>query len=139
MELKNLNGTLLKTRIYCGLYEKEIIPGGQVKEYCYIAGGKGITAVMINNDLYYLRRDHQGSITGVIDENSTVVESYSYDAWGRRRNPNDWSYCGDFSFSSVKGKSFFPLKMESITSAVYCAASVVRSKWYFTRASHFST
>ena len=31
---------------------------------------------------------------GLLDENGNIVEEYSYDAWGRRRNPTDWSYAG---------------------------------------------
>ncbi len=86
------NGQLVKTRIYCGMYEKETLADSTVKEYCYIAGGNGVTAVLINEDLYFLRRDVQGTITGLIDTNDGLVEEYSYDAWGRRRNPTDWTY-----------------------------------------------
>ena len=62
------------------------------KDICYIAGAKGITAVYMNEQMYYLRRDHQGSITGLIDQDGNIVEENSYDAWGRRRNPIDWTY-----------------------------------------------
>jgi len=86
------NGQLVKNRIYCGMYEKETLADSTVKEYCYIAGGNGVTAVLINEDLYFLRRDVQGTITGLVNQNDTVVEEYSYDAWGRRRNPIDWTY-----------------------------------------------
>jgi len=86
------NGQLVKTRIYCGMYEKETDSAANVKQYCYIAGGNGVTAVLINEDLYFLRRDVQGTITGLIDRNNNLVEEYSYDAWGRRRNPSDWTY-----------------------------------------------
>ncbi len=86
------NNQLVKTRIYCGMYEKETDSAANVKQYCYIAGGNGVTAVLINEDLYFLRRDVQGTITGLIDKNDTLVEEYSYDAWGRRRNPTNWTY-----------------------------------------------
>jgi len=74
------------------MYEKEADSAANVKEYCYIAGGKGVTAVLINEDLYFLRRDVQGTITGLIDTNGNLAEEYSYDAWGRRRNPTNWAY-----------------------------------------------
>jgi|GEM_PF-3220201 len=45
-----------------------------------------------NKKAVYLRRDVQGTITGLIDKNNNLVEEYSYDAWGRRRNPTDWTY-----------------------------------------------
>ncbi len=86
------NGQLVKTRIYCSMYEKEADSAANVKEYCYIAGCNGVTAVLINEDLYFLRRDVQGTITGLIDTNDNLVEEYSYDAWGRRRNSIDWTY-----------------------------------------------
>jgi len=67
--------------------------------YCYITGGNGVTAVLINDELYFLRRDVQGTITGLVNQNDTVVEEYSYDAClsrcsreGRRRNPTNWTY-----------------------------------------------
>jgi len=86
------NNQLVKTRIYCGMYEKETDSAANVKQYCYIAGGNGVTAVLINEELYFLRRDVQGTITGLVNQNDSIVEEYSYDAWGRRRNPTNWTY-----------------------------------------------
>ncbi|MEI6853691.1 MAG: RHS repeat-associated core domain-containing protein, partial [Bacteroidota bacterium] len=86
---------LIKSRVYDGLYETEVVDN-HVTQYCYVEGGFGITAVMINknssNTMYYLLRDQQGSITGLVDDQRTLVEEYSYDAWGRRRNPTTWAY-----------------------------------------------
>jgi RHS repeat-associated protein len=42
--------------------------------------------------MYYIYKDHLGSITDITDDEGTVVESLSYDAWGNRRNPNTWEY-----------------------------------------------
>lgn len=42
--------------------------------------------------LYFVETDPQGSILGLLNPNGTYVEKYSYDAWGRRRNPDDWSF-----------------------------------------------
>jgi RHS repeat-associated protein len=36
----------------------------------------------------YFHTDHLGSISVITDENGLVVERLSYDAWGKRRNPN---------------------------------------------------
>ncbi|WP_276576603.1 RHS repeat-associated core domain-containing protein, partial [Bradyrhizobium sp. 21] len=36
----------------------------------------------------YFHTDHLGSISVITDENALVVERLSYDAWGKRRNPN---------------------------------------------------
>ena len=32
----------------------------------------------------------QGSITALFNQNRKLAERYSYDAWGRRRNPANW-------------------------------------------------
>ncbi|MBP7496736.1 MAG: hypothetical protein KA792_03635 [Bacteroidales bacterium] len=41
--------------------------------------------------MFYLLKDHLGSITGLVNESGQLAEEYSYDAWGRRRKPNNWS------------------------------------------------
>lgn len=46
----------------------------------------------INEDMYYLRRDHQGSVTALVDKGGKIAEEYSYDAWGRRRTADTWEY-----------------------------------------------
>jgi RHS repeat-associated protein len=50
-------------------------------------------AKIVNNgtpQVWSIFRDHLGSITHV--KNGTTVQEYSYDAWGRRRNPTSWDY-----------------------------------------------
>ena len=42
--------------------------------------------------LYYIETDHLGSIIAMVNTDGTTAERYSYDSWGRRRNPYDWSY-----------------------------------------------
>jgi RHS repeat-associated protein len=42
--------------------------------------------------MYFTETDHLGSIIGLLRTDGTVQEQYSYDPWGRRRNPVDWSY-----------------------------------------------
>ena len=44
------------------------------------------------NNMHYVYTDHLGSYNVITDANGTVEEQLSFDAWGRRRNPNDWSY-----------------------------------------------
>ena len=61
------------------------------KEWLYL-GGNYYTAPAVlckaNNsrNVFYLLRDHLGSITNII-LNNTQIGEYSYDAWGRLRNP----------------------------------------------------
>ncbi|HJZ39656.1 MAG TPA: FG-GAP-like repeat-containing protein, partial [Bacteroidales bacterium] len=69
---------------------------GTVKKYTYIGGDAYTAPVMavIQNGgapvYYYLLRDHLGSITHIVNTSNTVVAEYSYDAWGRMRNPTTW-------------------------------------------------
>ncbi|MFW5851777.1 MAG: RHS repeat domain-containing protein, partial [Bacteroidota bacterium] len=86
------NGTDYKTTYYVGAYEKEITPEG-VRELHYI-GGSAVYVINSdgNSDMYYIYKDHLGSITDITDHEGTVIESLSYDAWGNRRNPDTWEY-----------------------------------------------
>jgi len=62
----------------------------------YIYTPAGLTAMYVkyasSDSLFYLMTDHLGSITMVTRANGTGAETFSYDAWGRRRNPTDLSY-----------------------------------------------
>jgi RHS repeat-associated protein len=42
-------------------------------------------------NLYYVHKDYLGSILCLSNESGNVVERYSFDSWGHRRNPSDWS------------------------------------------------
>ncbi len=59
-------------------------------------GGTGLVAVYIKwstgqDSMFYVCKDRQGSIVALIKQNGTVSERFSYDAWGRRRNPANWA------------------------------------------------
>ncbi|MBC7382681.1 MAG: hypothetical protein H7296_06750 [Bacteroidia bacterium] len=76
----------------------EILNG---ESYTYIyADGKPIAIhKQSDNKLYYLHLDHQGSLLTITDNNG-IVEQRSYDAWGRPRNPVDWTYALPNPFGS---------------------------------------
>jgi len=91
------DATYTLTRYYTGLYEKEV-SGSNTKEYHYISTPDGIAAVhIINNEntqdaeTYYFVKDHLGSIMALIDEDQTIVQENSYDAWGNFRDVDDWT------------------------------------------------
>lgn len=91
------SGSSILTRWYAGgSYMKETA-GGVNKEYTYI-GGDAYSAPVVAvtqggaTTYYYLLRDYLGNITHQVNTANDVVAEYSFDAWGRRRNPNDWSY-----------------------------------------------
>lgn len=84
-------GTVL-TRYYLGgSYEMDVVADGS-KEKLYLGGGYySSPAVLIKDNtgshIYYVLRDHLGSITHVVNTNGDVVQELSYDPWGRLRNP----------------------------------------------------
>jgi len=41
-----------------------------------------------NNEIYYLYTDHLGSLIAVYNEDGGLEEEFSYDPWGRRRDPD---------------------------------------------------
>jgi RHS repeat-associated protein len=89
-------GSLQKTAHYVDRYEKEIRPGNQVRQLHYIAGGDDLAAVFVRNNgldtMYYVHTDHLGSINVITNQAGAVVKNYSFDAWGNRRNPTNWTY-----------------------------------------------
>jgi len=90
-------GSTLCTNYYAGLYEVKKTSDGTTKEYYYISAGDGIAAVLIKTNgnagsMYYLHKDHLGSIICITNTSGGIVEEMSFDPWGRRRNPSDWSF-----------------------------------------------
>lgn len=83
------------TKYYSGSYEKTIT-GSTVTETHYVSSPTGLVAILVKQgtavQTYYVETDHLGSVTGIINTDKTYASSASYDAWGRRRNPSDWSY-----------------------------------------------
>lgn len=97
-------GLLKKQKYYSGLYDEIETIGGGTKAYSYINGPFGIFAVNISDagavitptantsETFMIQKDYLGSFMGLIDMCGNIREEYSYDAWGRRRNPYNWSY-----------------------------------------------
>jgi RHS repeat-associated protein len=91
-----LSGVTTKTKYYFGSsYEKEVA-GATTTEYIWI-GGSPYTAVavakIVNGGapvVWSIFRDNLGSITHV--KNGTTIQEFSFDAYGRRRDKDDWSY-----------------------------------------------
>ena len=88
------------------LYNKYYTDGYEetgTRSVCYIPGGDGLAAIYFddgngNEDIYYILKDHLGSIRMIIDNNGEVAtwhgqkQEFSYDAWGRRRDPLSGEY-----------------------------------------------
>jgi len=85
------------TKYYVGkLYEKEILPDGEVKENFYIFANGEVIAIYTrstnsaNTRLAYCLRDHLGSLMYLVSPAGVLLEEYAYDPWGRRRDPLTW-------------------------------------------------
>ncbi len=93
------NNTLQYTKFYGHNFEqytKGTNPYNQNnrRNFHYISAPGGAAMVYISHGdnvnvgtLFYLLTDHQGSITHIVNEWGGLAQEYSYDAWGRRRNP----------------------------------------------------
>ena len=124
-------GLLLRTRYYAGSYEKTVDAAtGSVQQVCYIYAEGRLVAMRVNNagvaTTRYVHTDYLGSITHILDDAGGVVEEKNYDAWGRLRNPANWSYTGvpayafdrgytgeellrDFNIINLNGRLYDPL------------------------------
>lgn len=84
-----------ETKIFAGDYEKFTDNTGS-KEIHYVQGGNGLCAMIVTqngtNDIYVTYTDHLGSILTLTDLNGNIVAEQNFDAWGRKRNPQNWTY-----------------------------------------------
>jgi RHS repeat-associated protein len=89
------NSVLSKTKYYAPGYEKITTTGGTVENH-YISSPYGLEAIIVktgaSETMYLAETDHLGSLIGLKNTAGVYVERYSYDPWGRRRNPSDWSF-----------------------------------------------
>jgi RHS repeat-associated protein len=90
------NDTVINTRVYSGRYELEDNQTGHPQQIHYINGNNGLVAVIVIQDgvskEYYTYTDQLGSILTVTDDTGNIKASQNFDAWGRNRNPSDWTY-----------------------------------------------
>ena len=92
------NNILQKTTYYIGNYECEVYPNGRIRELNYINTNTGHTIINLKDNkdnnptdsLYYIFTDHLGSYDRITNQLGQIVETYSFDAWGNRRSPNNW-------------------------------------------------
>jgi RHS repeat-associated protein len=83
------------TRWYSGSFMKDSTSSG-VKTFTYIGGDAYSTPVVAITEggspgYYYLLKDYLGNVTHVVNSSNALVAEYSYDAWGRMRNPASWA------------------------------------------------
>lgn len=89
------NDTILETRYSLGGCYDYIIGTSvnQTEEDLYLAGGYYDAPILLqkyddgSSYISHLVRDYQGSIVSIVDSTGFWHNDYSYDAWGRPRNP----------------------------------------------------
>lgn len=88
-------GSTLETKYYFGNYEKQI-KGGVTREIHYVSAGNKLCAIIVReggaNQFYFVYTDHLGSLVTLTDINANIVAEQNFDAWGRNRNPANWTY-----------------------------------------------
>jgi RHS repeat-associated protein len=90
------NGLGVWTKYYFGSSYEKVIESSATTEYIWI-GGSPYTAVAVAKivnggtpQVWAIFRDHLGTITHL--KNGSTIYEYSFDAWGRRRDKDNWSY-----------------------------------------------
>ena len=104
-------GGAKKINIFAGGLHEEVIEEGVTTRRHFIPTPSGVAGIYRTQDAtterVYLHGDHLGSSSVVTNASGTVVESYSFDAWGAPRNAATWvsdlsewpSYEGDRGFT----------------------------------------
>jgi RHS repeat-associated protein len=85
----------IRTKTYIGGIYEEVEQNGETKKIHYISSPGGLFAIytqseILNHQFVYIHKDHLGSVQAISDETGALIEEYSYDAWGLRRDPNTW-------------------------------------------------
>jgi|694.fasta_scaffold00269_22 RHS repeat-associated protein len=104
-----VGGILQYTRFYETNFDRQENADGTYKEWNYIYAPTGLCAINYNNNgtqqLLYTNTDNLGSPLQLYNSNNTLAVEYSFDAWGRRRNPADWNDYNPANFPPLGANS----------------------------------
>jgi len=94
--------------LYVGGVEKVYQKDGTQQWKRTIAGSVQVTHRFANNafqgkEIYYMHRDHLGSITAITSADGGLVQTMAFDPWGQRRNTVDWAKA-----AAAQIANFFP-------------------------------
>lgn len=97
--LNTQTNTTEQIKYYAGDYEEFRDASNNVmRRLHYINSPYGLVAVVektgTNYDVRYVMTDYIGSICAVTDDAGNVLQQVSFDAWGRRRDPQTWALYG---------------------------------------------
>ncbi|MBL4621776.1 MAG: RHS repeat-associated core domain-containing protein [Immundisolibacteraceae bacterium] len=106
----NTRELISETIFVDGLYEV-VKENNEIKKRHLINVGSKTIAIYTDNEsisdtTHYLHTDHLGSTDIITNGDGTaVIESMSFDSWGRRRKPVDWQY-SNFTASSITDRGY---------------------------------
>jgi RHS repeat-associated protein len=85
-----------ETTIYIdNLFDRSVVGATTTDLHYVLAYGQAVAVFSSRSDgvtsTRYLHRDHLGSVSHVTDSNGVVADTFSYDAWGKRRNATGWT------------------------------------------------
>jgi RHS repeat-associated protein len=92
-------GVLQNTRLYFADFEIQIDASSKPTYIHYVHGALGLCAIItVDANSYitenYVYKDYLGSLTTLTNASGAVIANKSFDAWGRARNPANWTYVG---------------------------------------------
>ena len=99
-------------KYYPNSYFEESIEARYVQNNSYIFALGKVVAIITdsprgNTTVMYVHHDQLGSIQAYSDENGKLYQELSYDAWGARRNPDNWeSYDSQTEANAWKERGF---------------------------------
>jgi RHS repeat-associated protein len=93
----NADGAATTTYIR-GYFERTVDPSGTtfrnfIGDFAIYTETRS-TAGATSSSVHYVHRDHLDSVEAITDAQARIVERFSFDPWGKRRNP-DWTPASD--------------------------------------------
>jgi RHS repeat-associated protein len=90
------SGNMVMQKVYVNNSEFGYLPSGtNMYQRTIIYAPTGVCAIFQDtvgnpSNLYYIHTDYLGSWLTITNSAGVITNSYSYDAWGRPRNPKTW-------------------------------------------------
>ena len=112
----NQGANEIERRYYLRAFERQK-KGATTRDIHYINAGNGLCAIIVKEGAtttpYFVYSDHLGSILTITNASGTIVAEQNFDAWGRNRNPANWTYAGvptvpDWLYRGFTGHEHLP-------------------------------